>query len=186
MNKLALNHAVAALRRGQLIAYPTEAVFGLGCDPAHDKAVRRLMEVKQRPSGAGLVLVVAEFAQVAPWLATDAVSERTWQNIHHTWPGPVTWVIPASETAPQRVCGPGTTLAVRVSAHPVVCALCKAFSSPIVSTSANHRGETPLRSAAQVRAAFHEHVEVVLDGGVGENAAPCPIRDAVTGKTIRG
>jgi len=185
MDTLALDVAVRALRRGGIIAYPTEAVYGLGCDPANEAAVARLLSIKRRSAGGGLVLVAADIAQLGEWLAMDRLPRKVQQTIRDSWPGPCTWVMPASAAAPRAVCAGDGTLAVRVSAHPLVGALCTAFAGPLVSTSANRHGAEPLCSARSVSRLFGDTVDVVLDGALGDARSPCPIVDALSGRVIR-
>ncbi len=98
MEEPAYDAAVAALRRGGIVAYPTEAVYGLGCDPANPAAVARLLDLKQRPASKGLILIAATEAALRPWLAPiDAATEA---RIRPTWPGPTTWLLPAADDCP--------------------------------------------------------------------------------------
>ncbi|TZF84258.1 L-threonylcarbamoyladenylate synthase, partial [Cognatilysobacter lacus] len=116
--------AVAVLIRGGVLAYPTEAVWGLGCIPFDGEAVHRLLAIKRRPVGKGLILVgsdAAQFDAVVDWSALDA---RALGRVRASWPGPNTWVLPARTSAPAWITGGRDDIAVRVSAHPVVAALC--------------------------------------------------------------
>lgn len=183
MGASAYNAAVAALRRGGIVAYPTEAVYGLGCDPANAAAVARLLALKQRPASRGLILIAADEAALRPWLAPiDADTEA---RVAPTWPGPTTWLLPAAEDCPAILRGDHETLAVRVTAHPVAAALCRAWGGALVSTSANPSGGQPVRDAAAARQLFGAGVDAVVEGAVGGRERPTPIRDARTGQTLR-
>lgn len=183
MGAPAYEAAVAALRRDGIVAYPTEAVYGLGCDPANADAVARLLELKQRPASKGLILIAADDAALRPWLAPiDADTEA---RIRPTWPGPTTWLLPAAEDCPAILRGDHETLAVRVTAHPVAAALCRAWGGALVSTSANLSGGDPVRDADAARKLFGASVDTVVEGEVGERERPTPIRDARTGRTLR-
>ncbi len=175
--------ALTALRRSGVVAYPTEGVFGLGCDPRDDAALTRLLALKGRPAAAGLILIAAEFSQLAPWLAPLEPAHEA--RAAATWPGPVTWVWPASVAVDRRLTGGRATLAVRVTAHPVASALCHAFGGALVSTSANYHGEPPARTAAEVRATFGATVDAVIDAPCGGLPGPTEIRDALTGAVLR-
>ena len=175
--------AVEQLQAGHVIAYPTEAVFGLGCDPANESAVRKLLAMKQRHESAGLVLIASGFSQLEPWIADvdENLAERAW----NTWPGPVTWLFPRAGNVPDYVAGSHDTIAVRVTAHGPSRSLCKAFGSPLISTSANHRTAEPARTAAQVRDYFGTRIAGILTGELGDGEKPSEIRDLVSGKIIR-
>ena len=175
---------IDALHRQQVIAYPTEAVFGLGCDPDSEQAVNALLALKQRPWEKGLILIAADYAQLAPYIDDSALSERQRAAIFASWPGPVTWVIPARPETSRLLTGRFNSLAVRVSDHPLVQQLCRGFGKPLVSTSANLSGQEPCRSAEEVQKQFGVAFPV-LAGSVGGRLNPSEIRDALTGEQIR-
>ncbi|ACS84255.1 L-threonylcarbamoyladenylate synthase type 1 TsaC [Musicola paradisiaca] len=179
-----LSELLKKLREEQVIAYPTEAVFGLGCDPDSEVAVNRLLQLKQRPWEKGLILIAADFAQVEPYIDVSALSYIQQQRMFSTWPGPVTWVIPAKAQTPKWLTGQFSSLAVRVSDHPLVKQLCLAFGKPLVSTSANLSGEAPCRTAEDVLSQFGKNFPV-LSGKVGGRLNPSEIRDALTGAQLR-
>lgn len=178
-----LGAAIAALRGGGVIAYPTEAVYGLGCDPRDAKALDRLLALKGRPTTLGLILIASDFSQLAPFLTPlpPALEARATA----TWPGPVTWTWSAAAGLPAVLSGGRDTLAVRVTAHPIAAALCHAFGGALVSTSANRHGQPPARDADAVRAAFGAELDAVVDGPCGDLARPTEIRDVRTGAVLR-
>ncbi|PLR43403.1 L-threonylcarbamoyladenylate synthase type 1 TsaC [Chimaeribacter arupi] len=173
-----------ALHDQQVIAYPTEAVFGLGCDPDSEQAVNALLTLKQRPKEKGLILIAADYSQLVPYIDDSRLTQQQQEQIFATWPGPVTWVIPACKTTPDWLTGRFSSLAVRVSDHPVVRQLCRQFGKPLVSTSANLTGLPPCRLAAEVTAQFGHDFPVVA-GDVGGRKNPTEIRDALTGDYVR-
>jgi L-threonylcarbamoyladenylate synthase len=177
--------ATVALRSGGVIAYPTEAVFGLGCDPRSESAIRRLFELKQRPPTQGVLLIASDFAQLERFIDLAAVTAPALARAHATWPGPCTWVFPRASTAPPWLAGGHAGIAVRVTAHPAAAALCRAFCGALVSTSANRHGEAPARSAPEVWAMFGDDLPFILDGATGGLERPTPIRDAISGETLR-
>lgn len=179
---LHLRCAVQALRTGQVIAYPTEAVWGLGCDPFDERAVRRLLALKQRSEAKGLIIIAADTGQILPWLR--ALTTEQQQTVLATWPGPYTWVVPAPE-APAWLRGRHASLALRVSAHPGVQALCRAWGGPLVSTSANLSGRPPARDTLELRRQFGDGLGYILPGRLGGDPKPTEIRDAVTGIVLR-
>lgn len=178
-----IEHAVYCLKKGGIIAYPTEAVYGLGCDPLHQQAVERLNAIKGRPLAKGFILIAENWEQVAPW--TQPISEHIKTKILASWPGHTTWIFPASESAPDWLCGPNQTIAVRVSNHPVVQALCHQFNHPIISTSANHHREAPIRDLDLLIKTFAGEIDAIVEGALGREKKPSQIYNAVTGALIR-
>ncbi len=178
-----LERAAGTLRRGAVLAYPTEAVYGLGCDPRTEAAVRRILSLKGRPQEQGLILIGASLDQLEPFLAPmEAVIRR---RVMETWPGPVTWLLRARREVPALLRGAHETVAVRVTAHPVAAELCRRAGMAIVSTSANPSGRPPARSVQAARAYFRDQVAGYLEGPVDPAAAPTEIRDPYTGTLYR-
>ncbi len=169
--------------RGGVVAYPTEAVWGLGCDPDDPAAVARVIALKGRDPGKGLILVAAELAMLAPYLR--GLQPRWIARMTATWPGPVTWLIPDNGRALPLVTGGQGTVAVRVTAHPVAAALSRAFGGAIVSTSANPQGLAPATRLREVKAYFGAGVDHYTSGRVGLRRRPSEIRDLRSGAVIR-
>jgi L-threonylcarbamoyladenylate synthase len=183
MSSNQINEAVHVLQQGGVIAYPTEAVYGLGCDPANHQAVQKLLALKQRDPDKGLILIAADFDQLSPFLAE--IEDSLKEEIFATWPGPVTWVWPAKSGVSTWLRGEHTAIAIRVTGHPLAAELCRAFGGALVSTSANVSGNQPARNAEQVRAQFKDQLDYVLEGEVGGLAKPSQIRDALSGRVLR-
>ncbi|MDH2296135.1 MULTISPECIES: L-threonylcarbamoyladenylate synthase [Cobetia] len=185
LDQRALDGAAACLRNGGIVAYPTEAVWGLGCDPDDGEALARLIKLKSRDAAKGLILIAGDIAQLEPWLAGVTVAQR--EQLLASWPGPYTWLVPDNGRAHPLLRGEHVSLAVRVTDHPLVQALCAAFGGPLVSTSANRAGESPAMSADEVRDAFGAALvnDVILEGPLGGNPRPSTIRDLATGKVLR-
>jgi L-threonylcarbamoyladenylate synthase len=178
-----LERAAAVLRAGGIVAYPTEACYGLGCDPRRHDAVRRLLRIKRRPWDMGLILIADDLARLRPYLAP--LSDDLRRRVSATWPGPVTWVLPARPSTSRWLRGRHDGLAVRVTAHPGAAALCRQARSALVSTSANRHGRTPALSAAAVRRELGHYVDFILPGQLGGLARPTEIRDGLTGRVLR-
>ena len=176
--------AVEALNHQQVIAYPTEAVFGVGCDPDSEAAVMRLLELKQRPVDKGLILIAANFEQLQPYIDDAVLNAAQREGVFSRWPGPVTFVFPARPETPRWLTGRFDSLAVRVTDHPQVIALCRAYGKPLVSTSANLTGQPPCRTTEEVLAQFGQDFPVVV-GETGGRLNPSEIRDALTGELFR-
>ena len=185
MRELILDSVAGLLKAGGVITYPTEAVWGLGCDPANEAAVHKVLALKQRPVSKGMILVAADVAQLDGWVRLDALPEDRQQAVLASWPGPNTWILPAGAKAPRWVTGDHDGLAVRVSAHPLVVALCRAWGGPLVSTSANLAGEEPARSREQLDPRLLAQLDGIVDGLVGLRAQPSTIRDGLSGQTLR-
>jgi Putative translation factor (SUA5) len=179
-----VQRAVVALNNKEVIAYPTEAVFGVGCDPDSEVAVHRLLALKQRPVEKGLILIAASFEQLQPYIDDAALTQAQREAVFTCWPGPVTFVFPAKATTPTWLTGRFNSLAVRVTDHPVVIELCRAFGKPLVSTSANLTGLPPCRTTDEVLQQFGDDFPVV-DAPTGGRLNPSEIRDALTGELFR-
>lgn len=180
---LTIRQAAQCLADGAVIAYPTEAVYGLGCDPGSERAVRRILELKERPEEAGMILIADRLERFAPFI--EPVSPELKERALAAWPGPVTWLFPRAAQVPDWLAGKHPTIALRLTAHPVCRALCEAFGAPVVSTSANPRGAEPARSAEQVEAYFGGALCGTLEGDLGESDQPSEIRDLASGRVLR-
>jgi L-threonylcarbamoyladenylate synthase len=177
--------ATTALRHGGVIAYPTEAVWGLGCDPRNETAVMRLLALKEREVDKGLILIAADEAQLAPFIDMAALGDAQRAGVRASWPGPHTWVVPASADAPAWITGAHSGIAVRDSAHPTVIALCRAFGGARVSTSANRAGQAAPSLRDALDDAIVAGVDAVTVGETGGLLRPTAIRDARSGDTLR-
>lgn len=171
------------VRAGGVVAYPTEAVFGIGCLPDDDIALARVLEIKRRSWRKGMLIVGASLEQIDRWAVLDASPMLA--SILESWPGPNTWVLPARPCASARLTGGRHTIAVRYTAHPIAAELCRQAGSALVSTSANTSGRPPLRHAADVRYTLGDVLDDVLPGPLGGQAAPTQIRDGLTGRVLR-
>ncbi|MEO5623135.1 MAG: Sua5/YciO/YrdC/YwlC family protein [Dokdonella sp.] len=177
--------AVAALHAGGVVAYPTEAVYGLGCDPGNAQAVEHLFALKERPPTQGVLLIAADFAQLVPFIDFAATPAEAIARAQASWPGPHTWIFPRAAHVPAWIAGAHAGIALRVTAHAAAAQLCRAFGGALVSTSANRHGELPARNSDEVRAAFGTRLDAILNGFVGGLECATPIRDAITGVTLR-
>lgn len=170
------------LRRGGVIAYPTESCFGLGCEPRNRRAVQRLLRIKGRPERKGLILIAGKFSQLKPYLTPLRPTQV--KTLHEKWPGPHTWLVPASHNCPFWLTGRHSTLAVRVTAHPGSARLCNEAGMALVSTSANRSGQKSARTARECKRLFGDQVKVI-PGLVGKRRRPSTIQDFATGKILR-
>lgn len=179
----AIRKAAQIIEAGGIVAYPTEAVWGLGCDPLDVDALEALIAIKNRDPERGFILIGAELEHIQPFLTH--LEEETIARIAPSWPGPVTWILPANPAVPDLLTGWRSTIAVRVTAHPLASALCRETDSAIVSTSANRSGGPAARNVHAVRRMFQSQIDYVLPGSVGGDPRPTEIRDGRTGEVLR-
>jgi L-threonylcarbamoyladenylate synthase len=177
--------AIAILERGGVIAYPTEGVWGLGCDPLDEAAVLRLLALKQRPVDKGLILVAASVAQLDGLVDWQALGAATRDEVLASWPGPHTWIVPATTRVPHWISGAHDSIAVRVSAHPVVAGLCRGYGAALVSTSANVGGMPAPRTRGELSPEIVAGVDAIVAGETSGLAQPTTIRDARDGRQVR-
>ncbi|QJQ94498.1 MULTISPECIES: L-threonylcarbamoyladenylate synthase [Halomonadaceae] len=178
-----VSFAAKALRQGGVVAYPTEAVWGLGCDPCNDVALTALLRLKQRDPAKGMILIAGDINQFAPYL--EGLPLELHAPLVASWPGPNTWLVPDNGHAHPLVRGGHDRVALRVSNHPLVQALCAAFEGPVVSTSANHSGEAPAMTADDIAECFGGELAAILEGELGGLERPSTIRDLVSGRVLR-
>ena len=183
INKSILDEAADCLKKGGIIAYPTEAVYGLGCDPQNTEAISRLRDIKKRDKNKGFILIASRWTQVADWV--QPIKSQLSEEIFKSWPGPVTWVFLATTTAPMDVCSPDHSIAIRLTAHPIARALCEHYQGAIISTSANRENESPIRDAGVLKKEFAQDIDYFVPGPLGSSDRPSKIRDAMTGKILR-
>jgi L-threonylcarbamoyladenylate synthase len=175
--------ATAVYRQGGVLAYPTEAVYGLGCDPRNWQAVMRLLALKQRPLAKGLIVVAAHWAQLKPWMA--ALDEVSMARLKRPTTQPTTWLVPGAADAPRWLTGEYDTIAMRVTQFAPLARLCEQCG-PIISTSANPAGRPPAKTALAVRRYFPPpSLDLVIAGSVGDAQRPSQIVELLTGRVWR-
>jgi L-threonylcarbamoyladenylate synthase len=177
--QIATSHVFA----GGVIAYPTEGVFGLGCDPFNADAVGRILRIKKRPVDKGLILIADDIERLLPYLQDLNSAQLT--QLQNSWPGPNTWVIPHNGLLPEWVTGGRDTVAVRVSGHPIARQLCTAAQMPIISTSANRSGRPSLTTSLQVRQQLGDDIDFLVGGRVQNPGHASQITDLISGRTFR-
>jgi L-threonylcarbamoyladenylate synthase len=178
--------AVNILHHGGVIAYPTEAVYGFGCDPKNLSAVQKILEIKQRKKEKGLILIASSYEQFKSYIQPldKNIEEKclaAWENKKTV----MTWLVPVKKETSEYLKGQFNTLAIRVSHHPIVKELCEQFGGAIISTSANISGQESARTAEQVKQIFENKIDFIIEGETDLNAQPSEIRDALTDEIIR-
>jgi L-threonylcarbamoyladenylate synthase len=182
-SRLHIERAARVVLAGGVIAYPTEAVFGLGCLPQRRDAVQRILAIKRRSWRKGLLLIGSDLAQIERFVELPPEPRRS--EILASWPGPVTWVLKARRRAPRWLSGGRDTVAVRLTDHALAKRLCARVGHALVSTSANVSRQPPLREARRVRRQLGRAVDYVLAGAVGGLRNPTVIKDGRTGRVLR-
>lgn len=183
------SRAIAVLDAGGIIAYPTEAVYGLGCDPFNPTAVARLLKLKKRPVAKGLILIASRWSQVETLCAE--LNERQKTKLLNVKPEkPTTWLIPDhKDLVPAWVKGNHQKFALRISSHPVVSDLCDAYGGPIISSSANYAGARPIKSKLRLLKMSsrqrNDQIDYIVPGSLGSSAAPSEIKDIETNQIFR-
>lgn len=177
--------AVSVVTQGGVIAYPTEAVYGLGCDPDNDAAIEQLLSLKQRPWQKGLILVASQFEQLLPYIDESQLTGEMINAAFDRWPGPFTFIMPVNPSVSKLLCGDFNSIAVRVSAHSGVRRLCDALNKPLVSTSANLSGQAPAMNQQEIITQFDGKLAALIEGELGGHESPSNIIDIKTGQVLR-
>jgi L-threonylcarbamoyladenylate synthase len=176
-----LKHAAEVLYSGGVIAYPTEGVYGLGCLPDEEAAVERVLRLKQRAPGKGLILIAAAADQLDGWIELPA--GRSLPEPDPVYP--ITWIVPPGPFAHPLLRGDNDGIAVRLTTNAVARSLCNVVDSPLVSTSANLTGRPTARNRYVLRRQFMQRVDYVVPGDCGPVDGPSEIREFLTGKVLR-
>ena len=182
MSPWALNRIAGELSRGAVIGYPTDTVWGLGCHPLLAGSVARILNIKGREPGKGLILLSSRLDYCLPYLdAGEAALAPLLAPSDH----PVTWLVPASSGCPRWIRGDHPGVAVRITDHPAVGMLCAGLEAPLVSTSANRSGRPTVRSALQMRRQFGDEVDFIIEGFATGGNRPSEIKSLLSGAVIR-
>ena len=179
--KFQILKAARIIQRDGVIAYPTESVYGLGCNPLSENAVLKILQLKHRPVEKGLIIIAANISQLMPFID---ITKQDKEKIHH-YKSPMTWLVNKSELTPLWISGKHNKVAIRISKHPTVIELCNKLNYPIVSTSANPARLKPANTALQARHYFSDRIDMYLNGNTGDLLTPTPITDLETGKNVR-
>lgn len=176
-----IQRAARIVRAGGVIAYPTEGVFGLGCDPSDGEAVARILAIKRRDPAMGLVIIAATPQQLEGWIDRESID--TAEALQRG--DGITWIAPADTGVPYWIRGDHDGVAVRITTHPIAAALCTAADTTLVSTSANVHGRLPTRSRFVLRRNFGDLVDYIVPGDCGDAEGPSEIRVLGSGRVVR-
>lgn len=155
--------AIASLKKGGIVAFPTDTVYGLGADPFNEQAVGRIYDVKKRPHDQPLPLLLADKSDLSK--VATSLPDIVWQLAERFWPGGLTLVLNKSPWLPSSVSGGSDTIAVRIPDHPIPIALMRGLGTPIVGTSANLSGRPSPVTEEEVREQLGDEVDLIIDGG---------------------
>ena len=180
-----IQQAVTVFQQGGIIAYPTEAIFGLGCDPDNSSAIQKLLTLKKRPVDKGLILLAAHYSQLLPYINEQAISQDNHSKILSRWPGHITQVLPAHKNISPLLCGKFNSIAVRVTDHPDVVALCNLTNKAIVSTSANLSGDLPAQNWQTVEKQLGDQIDFIIKSDTGGLSSASQIIDGCSNEVIR-
>lgn len=178
-----LARTARAIRAGAVVAYPTEAVWGLGCDPYNHAAVQRILDLKQRPVEKGLIMIAAHLEQCEELL--QGLPDSWLQRIAQPMPKPTTWLIPNNGCVPFWITGDHASFALRITRHPYAKQLCELVGGPIVSTSANPAGKPEAKNRVTLRQYFPMGIDDIAPGIIGASGSPSEIVDIKTGAVLR-
>ena len=171
------------LKNGGIVAMPTEAVYGLHCDPRNEAAIRKILRLKKRDANKGFILIASDWAQLQAFIKPLPAAIE--QKLKDSWPGPITWVVPAQDNISPLITGAFDTVAVRITEHPIVKNICAEFGSALISTSANISDESAATTAVAVADIFTHHIDLIIEGPLGQQSKPTSILDAFTDKKLR-
>ena len=182
MSPWALNRFVREVSRGAVFGYPTDTVWGLGCHPLIASSVVRLLQLKNRALDKGLILLSSRLEFCLPYIEADPAEL---EPLRQAGDRPTTWLVPASEFCPVWIRGAHPTVAVRITDHPLIEAVCEALESPLVSTSANRSGRPTVRSALQMRRQFDDELDFIVGGFSTGGNRPSEIKFLASGTILR-
>ena len=180
--EFAIRFAVHCIRRGGVIAYPTETVYGLGCDPLCADAVNEINSLKGRDARKGLILLASRMQQLDALIDVSARNERAAILGEHE---PTSWIVPAKNTVPVWLTQGKRTIAVRITTHPLVIRLCDQLGHALVSTSANPAGKKPALNPLQLHRYFDGLVDSMLVSNHNCSGKPSKIRYLKSRKLLR-
>ena len=182
LNQSIIEKSVEIVNQGGVIAYPTESTYGLGCDPANLDALKRILQIKQRPAEKGLIILVSNIEQAKPYL--QPLDSAQLEQMTQPRERATTWLVARNSELPIELCGTHPKIAVRITQHPIARAICEGLGYPLVSTSCNLSGQEALSDAEVIEAQMGEQLDLVVPGEVGGQAAS-QIIDLETGRILR-
>lgn len=166
-----IRHAAHIIRRGGIIAYPTDTIYGLGCNPFNIEAVERINTIKQRPANKQFILLAAHIDQVRSLIVLDSDHK----SLISLSTEPTSWIVKASQHAPCWLTDKDNSLTFRISKNETVEKLCSALGHAVISTSANISGKKPAKNALEIHRYFHNTVDKILASNKKLTGSPSKI-----------
>lgn len=182
LNESMISKAIEILNQGGVVAYPTESTYGIGCDPANKDALKRILEIKQRPAEKGLIILVSDIQQAKAYL--QPLTDKQLNQVTEVRERATTWLIPRNPDLPIELCGIHPKIAVRVTQHPIAKAICERLGYPLVSTSCNLSGEDAMSDSSTIELKMGDKLDLVVPGDVGGQEAS-QIIDLESGQILR-
>ena len=182
MSPWALNRLAQAISSGAVIGYPTDTIWGFGCDPLNYASVARILQIKNRGADKGLILLSSSLEYCLPYIDIEP-GDRDLLLAPVT--RPTTWLVNASGHCPWWIRGRFPTVAIRICEHPLLRELCGRTESPLVSTSANRAGRATVRNSLQMRRQFADELDCIVTGFATGGASASEIKSLASGKTLR-
>ena len=177
--------ALETFQQGGVLAYPTESVFGLGCDPDNNQAIEKLLSLTSRPADKGLILLAGNYSQLLPYIDDEQIPQDKRLAVLSRWPDGITQLVAKNINTSALLTGRFDKIAVRVTSQPDVVALCLATNKPIVSTSANLSGESPAKTWQEIPHDLADQIDFIIKGKTLGFERPSTIIDALSGEVIR-
>lgn len=184
MSPWAINRLSKAIELGAVIAYSGDTIWGFGCHPLRSDSVAQILHIKRRSSNKGLILLASDIKFCLPYISHNLPAAKL-ALIQQQKSRPTTWLIPASRHCPSWLRGEFPTVAIRITNHPFIQALCEKIESPIVSTSANVTGKSPVRNSIQAHRLFADQLHTIVSGYNPGTGRPSEIKSLETGNIIR-
>ena len=172
-----------AIVKGKIVAYPTESVFGIGCDPENEKSINKIIAIKNRSKQKGLIIIADEVKKLSKFIHKDYLDLFIKKSDIES--KPTTWIVPSSKHVLNLVKGEDSSVALRITQHPIASRICKYSNKAIISTSANISNKTPAKNSNEILMQFGEEIDIIVDGRVGDSIKPTQIVDLITNKVIR-
>ncbi|CAL4323114.1 Threonylcarbamoyl-AMP synthase [Buchnera aphidicola (Pterocallis alni)] len=183
-NNFSFIYCIKMLHANKIIIYPTESVFGFGCNPDNDSVITKLFKLKNRNINKGVILIASQYNYLLPYINSDKILSFHKKLMCCNWPECITFLVPAKFNVSKLITGNSGLIAVRITKHPLVKKLCEYFSKPIVSTSANISGMPSLTKKKYLFKYFGLNIPL-LYGSLGKNLYPSRIFNIMNGEFIR-
>jgi L-threonylcarbamoyladenylate synthase len=182
MSPWALNRFAHAVSQGAIFGYPTDTVWGFGCHPLIASSVARILQIKNRSPAKGLILLSSKLEYCAAYVGLDL---EQLEPVQSSTDHPTTWLVPASRDCPLWIHGSFSSVAIRITNHPLMEFLCDRLKAPVISTSANRSGKATVRNAIQMRKQFGAELDFIVNGFATGSNRPSEIKSLLNGTTLR-